>query len=87
MSYASSSALRRRDCGHGRGTAPNASELPKPDPNPVAPGGEAGDWMEGVSAKDLSFKSRGTNALSVKPMYRITDEKYGVYWTTPEKKA
>jgi len=73
--------------GHGRGTAPNASELPKPDPNPVAPGGEAGDWMEVVSAKDLSFKSRGTNALSVKPMYRIADEKYAVYWTTPEKKA
>jgi len=73
--------------GHGRGTAPNASELPKPDPNPVAPGGEAGDWMEVVSAKHLSFKSRGTNALSVKPMYRIADEKYAVYWTTPEKKA
>ena len=72
---------------HGRGTAPNASELPKPEPNPTAGPGEVSDWMEVVSAKDLSFKSRGTNALTIKPMYRVTDEKYAVYWATPEKKA
>jgi len=72
--------------GKGRGTAPNAAELPKPEPNPVVPEGQVGDWMEVVSAKDLSFKSRGANALSVKPMYRITDQKYAVYWES-EKKA
>lgn len=62
-----------------------AAHLPPAEPNPVGRGSEVGDWMEVVSAKDLSFKSRGTNVLAVKPMYRITDEKYAVYWSTEEK--
>jgi hypothetical protein len=41
--------------------------------------------MEIASAKDLSFRSRGTNAFAVKPLCRITDEKYAVYWSTEEK--
>jgi hypothetical protein len=51
----------------------------------VAPGAEAGDWIDVVSAKDLRFKSKGAKALAVKPMYRITDEKYAVYWATEKK--
>jgi hypothetical protein len=70
----------------GFDTGPKQAELPKPGENPRAPAVDGGDWVEVVSAKDLSFKSRGANALAVKPMYRITDEKYAVYWAT-EKKA
>ena len=58
------------------------AHLPAAEPNPVVQGSEVGDWMEVVSAKDLSFKSRGTRPMAVKPMYRITDEKYAAYWST-----
>jgi DUF1680 family protein len=70
----------------GYDTGPKQAELPRPEANPSAPALDAGEWVEVVSAKDLSFKSRGANGLAVKPMYRITDEKYAVYWAT-EKKA
>jgi hypothetical protein len=62
-----------------------AAHLPLAEPNPVVQGNEVGEWMEVASAKDLSFRSRGTNALAVKPLCRITDEKYAVYWSTEEK--
>lgn len=61
-----------------------ATHLPPPAPNPPAPSGDVKDWMEIVSAKDLSFRSRTAATLTVKPMYRITDEKYAVYWTTQQ---
>ena len=51
----------------------------------MAPAGDPGEWIEVASAKDLTFKSRGSSALAVKPMYRITDEKYAVYWATENK--
>jgi hypothetical protein len=70
----------------GYDTGPKQAELPKPEPNPATAGVEPAEWMDVISAKDLSFKSRAANALAVKPMYRITDEKYAVYWAT-EKKA
>ena len=41
------------------------------------------ELIEVVSAKDLEFKSR--RSLAVKPMYRVTDEKYAVYWGTEKK--
>jgi hypothetical protein len=59
--------------------------LPDAEPNPSVASGDVGDWMEVLSAKDLTFKSRGTNPLVVKPMYRITDEKYSIYWTAQKK--
>jgi DUF1680 family protein len=62
-----------------------AAHLPLAEPNPVVQGNGVGDWMEIASAKDLSFRSRGTNAFAVKPLCRITDEKYAVYWSTEEK--
>lgn len=63
---------------------PKQTELPKPEPNPSVPANPSGEWIEVVSPKDLSFKS--ATGVNVKPMYRITDEKYAVYWAT-EKKA
>jgi DUF1680 family protein len=68
----------------GYDTGPKPAELGAPAEAPVAPVGDAANWIEVVSAKDLEFKSKG--ALPVKPMYRVTDEKYAVYWGT-EKKA
>lgn len=65
-------------------TGPKQADLPKPEPNPVAPVNASGEWIDVVSAKDLSFKAAA--GVNVKPMYRITDEKYAVYWAT-EKKA
>jgi len=49
----------------------------------VGPAGDAAELIEVVSAKDLEFKSR--RSLAVKPMYRVTDEKYAVYWGTEKK--
>ncbi len=70
--------------GHGRGTAPSDAALGPAAPAPAVPAGEVVDWLDVASAKDLAFKSK--TSLTVKPMYRITDEKYAVYWGT-EKKA
>ena len=63
--------------------APKPAELGPPAEAPIAPAGDAADWVEVVSAKDLTFKAA---AKDVKPMYRVTDEKYAVYWGS-EKKA
>lgn len=68
-------------------TGPKPAELGPPAAAPVAPAGEAADWIEVVSAKDLAFRSKAAKApLHVKPMFQVTDEKYAVYWGT-EKKA
>jgi DUF1680 family protein len=64
-------------------TGPKNSDLGPPAEPPTAPAGAAADWIEVVSAKDLTFKAA---TKEVTPMYRITDEKYAVYWGT-EKKA
>jgi hypothetical protein len=68
----------------GYDTGPKDSELGPPAEAPVAAAGDAAEWIEVVSAKDLTFKSKG--GLAVKPMVRVTDEKYAVYWGG-EKKA
>ena len=65
-------------------TGPKPAELGPAAAAPTAPEGDAANWIDIVSAKDLAFKSKA--GPSVKPMYRITDEKYAVYWGT-EKKA
>ena len=67
-------------------TGPKPAELGPPAPAPLAPDHDVADWVEVVSAKDLTFKSATKDALPLKPMYRITDEKYAIYWGT-EKKA
>jgi DUF1680 family protein len=67
-------------------TGPKNAELGAPAEAPVAQGGDAADWIEVVSAKELLFKSKTKDALALKPMMRVTDEKYAVYWAT-EKKA
>ena len=64
-------------------TGPKNSDLGPPAEPPTAPAGDAADWVEVASAKDLTFKAATKN---VKPMHRIADEKYAVYWGT-EKKA
>jgi DUF1680 family protein len=70
----------------GYDTAPKPAELGEPAAAPLAPASDVADWIEVVSAKDLTFKSAVSNVPAVQPMYRITDEKYAVYWGT-EKKA
>jgi DUF1680 family protein len=67
----------------GYDTGPKAAELGPPADAPVIPVGDAADWIEVVSAKDLTFKAAGKEVV---PMYRISDQKYAVYWET-EKKA
>jgi DUF1680 family protein len=64
-------------------TGPKQPDLGPPAQSPLAPADDAADWIDVVSAKDLEFKSK--TALKVKPMYRITDEKYAVYWETEKK--
>ena len=48
------------------------------DPGSAAPGPVG--WPELVSAKELTFRAAGSWSGAVKPMYRIKDERYGVYW-------
>ncbi len=67
----------------GYDPAPKPAELGPPAEAPAAPAGEAAAWVEVVSAKDLTFKAA---SKEVKPMFRITGEKYAVYWAT-EKSA
>jgi hypothetical protein len=66
----------------GYDTAPKPADLGPPAAAPVAP---AADWIEVVSAKDLAFKPTAKDAPPVKPLYRIADEKYAVYWNTEKK--
>ena len=67
-------------------TGPKSAELGPSADAPAAPAGDAANWIDVVSAKDLTFKSATKDALPVQPMYRVTDQKYAVYWGT-EKKA
>jgi hypothetical protein len=70
----------------GYDTGPKPSELGAPAEAPLAPSGDASDWIEVASAKDLAFKSKAAkDSLAVKPMYRVTDEKYAVYWGTEKQ--
>jgi hypothetical protein len=70
----------------GYDTGPKDADLGPPAEAPMARAGDAAEWIEVESAKDLTFKSAGGNALAVRPLYRVTDERYAVYWGT-EKKA
>jgi len=70
----------------GYDTGPRTAELGAPAEAPVAPATDAADWIDVVSAKELVFKSKTKDALAVKPMVQITDQKYAVYWGT-EKTA
>jgi uncharacterized protein len=54
----------------GYDTAPDKKLIPKAMDAPTG-------TVELVAAKDLSFKA---GSVTVKPMYKIGDEKYGVYW-------
>ena len=71
----------------GYDTGPSAQALPPPAEAPRSEGWpDTADWVKVVSAKDLTFRSGTKDSLEVKPMYRITGQKYAVYWAT-EKKA
>ena len=71
----------------GYDTGPSAQALPPPAEAPRSEGSpDTADWVKVVSAKDLTFRSGTKDSLEVKPMYRITGQKYAVYWAT-EKKA
>ena len=71
----------------GYDTGPSAQALPPPAEAPRGEGGrDATDWVQAVSAKDLTFRSGTKDVLAVKPMYRTAGQKYAVYWAT-EKKA
>ena len=69
----------------GYDSGPRTAELGAPAEAPIAPSGEAANWIEVISAKDLTFKSKTKDAHPVKPMVRVMDEKYAVYWATENK--
>jgi len=63
----------------GYDTAPK--DVGAPAEAPAAPAGDVADWMEVVSAKDLAFKTGyGKSPVAVKPLCRVTDERYACYW-------
>ena len=73
----------------GASSAPKASEWGPAAEAPTAPTGDAAQWIEVSSAKNLVFKASQKSAPPIKPLFSIADEKYAVYWGTPatEKKA
>jgi DUF1680 family protein len=74
---------------HGRPTEP--ANLPKPDPLPkvaTAPDGKTNQWVQSESKSEMRFSVTGEgNKYDVVPMYRIRDQRYSVYWQTPNKQA
>lgn len=66
----------------GYDTGPKQSQIGTPAPDPIAPAEDASGWIDIVSAKDITMKH---GALSVRPMYHITDQRYAVYWATENK--
>jgi hypothetical protein len=75
---------------HGRGTVPEGA--PPPSPNPqvhAASSTDASarpDWVEVESPSELRFRTVGLSEnLRVQPMYRITDQRYAVYWDAVSK--
>jgi DUF1680 family protein len=69
----------------GTDSCPRDKELGPAVPAPTAPAGDAADWIEVVSAKDLAFKPAAKDAPAVKPLFSVTDQKYAVYWNTEKK--
>ncbi len=67
------------DLGAGPASGPlkiGAYETGPKDPGPAA--AHPVGFPELVSAKELTFRAGGS--ISVKPLYRIADERYAVYW-------
>jgi DUF1680 family protein len=70
----------------GYETGPKPAELGAGLLAPQAPTAEPTEWIQTVSAKDLEFhSSAAAGSLPIKPMYRIQDQKYAVYWQTEKK--
>ncbi|MDP9037882.1 MAG: glycoside hydrolase family 127 protein [Acidobacteriota bacterium] len=51
------------------------------DPGP--PAANPAGSPELISARELTFRAGGGGRLPVRPMYRIRDERYAVYWSRP----
>ena len=75
---------------HGRPTTPGKA-LPKPDPLPkvaAGPNVKTQQWVQTDSKSELRFSVAGEGKkYDVMPMYRIRDQKYSIYWQTPQKEA
>jgi uncharacterized protein len=75
---------------HGRPTTPGKA-LPKPDPLPkvaAGPNVKTQQWVQTDSKSELRFSVAGDGKkYDVMPMYRIRDQKYSIYWQTPQKEA
>jgi DUF1680 family protein len=55
----------------------------KPGPAPVirAHASDAFDWVEAVAGQRLSFRTAGqTESISLVPLYKVSGERYAVYW-------
>jgi DUF1680 family protein len=68
----------------GYDSCPKDKDLGPTAEAPVAPLGKSdSDWIEVASAKNLTFKTAA--ATPVQPLYRVTDQRYAVYWDTGKK--
>lgn len=71
---------------HGRGTVPE--KLDKPAQLPVAPAQTAEStptWIDRKSGLQFEAKT-GSNTHPVMPLYQIHDQRYSIYWQTPNSK-
>ncbi len=74
---------------HGRPTTPH--DLPKADPLPKVAAGpdvKTSQWVQTESKSEMRFSVAGEDKkYDVMPMYRISDQRYSIYWQTTKKQA
>jgi hypothetical protein len=61
----------------------NPPDLPKPPAAPEFVGklNDPGSWIEMVDKPPLTFRTEGQSRdVTMLPLSRITDQRYGVYW-------
>jgi len=70
------------------GDNPPALPAPPAAPEFVAESRDPGSWIEPVPKTSLAFRTKGQSRnISLVPLNRIVDQRYGVYWRVRPKKA
>ena len=72
-----------------RNTTPEHPPAPDPLPKVAAgPDVKTSQWIQTESKSEMRFSVAGEDKkYDVMPMYRITDQRYSIYWQTPKKRA
>jgi len=70
------------------GDNPPEQNKPAAAPEFEAPSGDPRSWIDPVERLPLMFRTKGQRRdISLLPLYRIVDQRYGVYWRVNSKEA